>query len=169
MCRGARSTRFPSSEPADSSWIGAEAGGKTVQDKESAWGFCLDARPASYSEGTGNYSSRLRAAKATQKRDCPATKGTLACSCLPLLQYYPTQTTRTQGCWRETTINLTFSLFLPVMKRTEQWPMQSPTKHIWIPNTEQNQTLLGRWASRQASKLERRKDSDILKEVKSSE
>lgn len=105
--------------------------------------------------GKGNYSSWLRAAKATQKGDCSSTKGVLcpaAVSHCPQLHPYPTQTTRTLSCWWERTINLTFPLFLPIMKRTEQCPTQPLTKHISVTNIEQTRPYLAdeqwRWEKR---------------------
>ena len=143
--RGAKSARIPSSEPAGSFWTGEEAGSKAGLDKEPCWSFCWDARPASYSKG-GSRLCGLGAAKATQRGDCASLQ------LCPRLQLHPTRTVRTLSCWWEITINLTFPLFLPIMKGTEQWPTQSLTKHISVPNPEQTSTHLadepaGKWAN----------------------
>lgn len=99
--RGPKFTRVPSSDPADSSCIGAEAGSKTGVGQRAVLELLPGCQARQLFRGKGNYSSRLRAANATQKGDCSSTKGVLcpaAVSHCPQLHPYPTQTTRTLSC-----------------------------------------------------------------------
>lgn len=152
--RGPKSTRVPSSDPAGSSWIRAEAG--PTWDKELCWSFCLDARPGSYSGGRETTPGSLELPTATQKGDCSATKGGLcpaAVSHCLQLHPYPTQTTRTLSCCWESTRNLTFPLFLPIMKRTQQGPTQSLTERISVTDMEQTRPLSADGTTEMPAKL----------------
>ena len=88
--------------------------------------------------GKENYSSRPRAAKATQKEDCLAAKrnsalqlSSTAHSSIPT----PHKLSELQAAEDKLSL-LTFSLFLPVMKRTEQRPTQPLTPQISVTNIE---------------------------------
>lgn len=106
--------------------------------------FCLRARPGSYSRAREPTLVGSELPRQHKRKTVLWQRGTLPCSCLPLLQLqpYPTQTTGTLSCWWEITINLTFPLFLPVIQRTEQRPTPSLTKHISATNIEQTRPHL---------------------------
>lgn len=95
--------------------------------------------------GKRNYPSRLRAAKATQKEDCFATKQGSALQLRPSAHSSSLTPHRLSGLWAaaEKLQASNFSpYFLLVMKRTEQWPTESLTKQISVTNTEQTRPHL---------------------------
>lgn len=115
--------QVPSSEPADGSRSRAQAGGsKTGAGQRAVLELLPGCQARQLCRGKGNYSSRLRAAKAAQKEDCSATKGNSALQLSPLPTAPPLPHTSYQNSklLMRSYHHLTFPLFSPVMKRTEQ-------------------------------------------------
>lgn len=109
--------QVPSSEPADGS-----GGSKTGAGQRAVLELLPGCQARPLCRGKGNYSSRLRAAKAAQKEDCSATKGNSALQLSPLPTAPPLPHTSYQNSklLMRSYHHLTFPLFSPVMKRTEQ-------------------------------------------------